>query len=195
MYQQTPHKIQFAHRIRFGLLLCGQLVIAVACCRSADGAGLREMNRMATVDDTQLTAIVGGRLWDGQGGIAVEPAAIVVQGSKILAAGPLDAVTIPAGAHRVDARGMTVLPGLIDSHLHTVNDLEMPALVLRHGVTAFRDPGHPLRFYQALLQTDQTMPRAFLTGSHLDAYPPIWPQQAIIVKDARPRQILGQSAC
>ena len=146
--------------------------------------GLREMNRVPEANDQQLTAIVGGRLWDGLGGTAVEDATILLQGSRILAAGPRDTVVVPEGADRIDAQHMTVMPGLIDSHFHTVNDLEMPALVLSRGVTAFRDPGHPLRFYQALLQTDRPMPRAFLTGAHLDAYPPIWPQQAVIVKDA-----------
>ena len=190
MYQEWRHLIQFVIRIsswRAARRVQGVwqgVVIGIACHANADAAGLREMNQVGPAPEAQVTAIVRGRLWDGRGEIVTDPATIVVRGSTLVAVGPSDTVPIPAGATQFDAGGMTVLPGLIDSHLHTVNDLAMPSLVLARGTTAFRDPGHPLRFYQALLQTDQVMPRAFLTGSHLDAYPPIWPQQAILVKDA-----------
>jgi imidazolonepropionase-like amidohydrolase len=90
---------------------------------------------------------------------------------------------VPDGCDVYDVSGLTIVPGLIDSHLHTVNDLQTPALFLAHGVTSFRDPGHPFRFYQAVMQAQQAMPRVFLSGGHLDAYPPIWPQEAIIIKD------------
>ncbi len=57
-------------------------------------------------------------------------------------------------------------------------------LLLNHGVTTFRGPGHPFRFYQAVMQAEKPMPRVFLCGAHLDAYPPVWAQQAVIIKDA-----------
>jgi imidazolonepropionase-like amidohydrolase len=41
-----------------------------------------------------------------------------VRGSQIVAAGPSRTVTIPKGATRIDGRGLTVIPGLIDCHVH-----------------------------------------------------------------------------
>jgi imidazolonepropionase-like amidohydrolase len=41
-----------------------------------------------------------------------------VDGKKIVAVGTRDSLTIPAGARVVDASGYTVMPGLIDRHVH-----------------------------------------------------------------------------
>jgi imidazolonepropionase-like amidohydrolase len=41
-----------------------------------------------------------------------------VRGSQIVATGPSRIVTIPKGATRIDGRGLTVIPGLIDCHVH-----------------------------------------------------------------------------
>ena len=85
----------------------------------------------------------------------------------------------------MDVSGMSILPGMLDTHFHSVNDLLRPVdFLLKRGVTSFRDPGHPLRFYQALRQTELPMPRAFLCAAHLDYHPAIWPQQAVLITDA-----------
>ena len=57
------------------------------------------------------------RLIDGHG-FAMERATVIVQGRTICAAGPSRHVSIPRGATRIDGRGLTVLPGLIDCHVH-----------------------------------------------------------------------------
>lgn len=158
------------------------LFLAVLAGR-ATSAGLTEINPPADPSGNGVIALVGGRLISGRDPQPVENAVVLVQGARLLAAGPADQVAIPEGTAVKDATGMSILPGLIDSHLHTINDLATPALFLSHGVTTFRDPGHPFRFYQAVMQTDQAMPRVFLCGAHLDAYPPIWPQQAVIIQD------------
>lgn len=44
--------------------------------------------------------------------------AVVVQGNKITAAGPVAEVRVPAGARTIDLPGMTLLPGLINLHSH-----------------------------------------------------------------------------
>jgi imidazolonepropionase-like amidohydrolase len=43
---------------------------------------------------------------------------LVVQGGKIVAVGAAGAVTVPAGAQRVDASGKVIMPGIVDSHSH-----------------------------------------------------------------------------
>jgi imidazolonepropionase-like amidohydrolase len=61
-----------------------------------------------------VTAITGGKLLTITHG-TIENGTLLMQNGKILAAGPAASVTVPAGAKIVDARGMTVYPGLIDS--------------------------------------------------------------------------------
>jgi len=63
-------------------------------------------------------AIVGGMLIDGHGGIPVHNAVIIVEGDTVKAIGTADTLKPPAGAKVIDARGKSVLPGLIDMHCH-----------------------------------------------------------------------------
>ena len=63
-------------------------------------------------------AITGGRILDGYGGPPIENGVILVSGDRITAVGPASAVAVPAGVRTIDANGMTVLPGLIDMHVH-----------------------------------------------------------------------------
>lgn len=159
------------------------LATIVLMAGRANGEGLTEVNPPTDPPESSVIALVGGRLINGGDNQPVENSVVLIRGARIQAVGTLDEIEIPEHAVVKDATGMSILPGLIDSHLHTINDLSTPALFLSHGVTTLRDPGHPFRFYQAVTQTDQVMPRVFLCGAHLDAYPPIWPQQAVIIQD------------
>ncbi len=58
-------------------------------------------------------AITGGKLLTITHGV-IENGVILVQGGKITAIGAASSVKVPAGATIVDAKGMTVYPGLID---------------------------------------------------------------------------------
>ncbi len=64
------------------------------------------------------TAIVGGRIIDGTGVDPVARGVVVIEGERIVAVGPEDQITVPAGATVLDAAGRTVLPGFIDTHVH-----------------------------------------------------------------------------
>lgn len=63
-------------------------------------------------------AIVGATLIDGRGGPPVRDAVVVLRDGRIEAAGPRSRVPIPAGVDTLDARGLFVLPGLVDAHVH-----------------------------------------------------------------------------
>ena len=63
-----------------------------------------------------VTAIKAGTLIDGAGGAPVQNAVILVQGERITAAGAN--VAVPRGATVIDLSAFTVLPGLIDAHVH-----------------------------------------------------------------------------
>ena len=62
--------------------------------------------------------IVGGTIIDGTGGEPIENGAIVIAGGKIEAIGPAGEVEIPEDAEKIDAAGKTVMPGIIDGHIH-----------------------------------------------------------------------------
>jgi imidazolonepropionase-like amidohydrolase len=62
--------------------------------------------------------IKGARLIDVRNSKVIEPAVVVVDGDSISAAGRDGEVQIPQGARVIDAKGCTLLPGLVDCHLH-----------------------------------------------------------------------------
>ena len=67
----------------------------------------------ATAQDKPL-ALKGGKLLTITHG-AIENGVIVMQGGKITAVGAANAVNVPSNAQIIDATGMTIYPGLIDS--------------------------------------------------------------------------------
>ncbi|MFP5343134.1 MAG: amidohydrolase family protein [Candidatus Limnocylindria bacterium] len=74
------------------------------------------------VDDTPLT-LWGARLIDGRGGPPRERVAIELRAGRIHAITDLDgSATLPADA--LDVAGRSVLPGLIDVHVHALSDTE-----------------------------------------------------------------------
>lgn len=87
-------------------LLVIAAVVAVTCVTLAQGAASR------------ATVYQGARLINGTGGAALENAAFVVEGGRFTQVGRADAVKIPAGATRVDLAGKTVMPAIIDAHVH-----------------------------------------------------------------------------
>lgn len=79
------------------------------------------------------TAIVGGRLIDGTGADPIDDGLVIVDDGVILYAGPKSGGTVAKDAAVIDADGASVLPGLMDVHVHI--SLSAPADLVRE-VTA-----------------------------------------------------------
>lgn len=60
----------------------------------------------------------GARLIIGDGSAPLENGALVVEGGRFTAVGRSDAVRVPAGATRVDLAGRTVMPAMVNAHVH-----------------------------------------------------------------------------
>src|SRR4029453_17719451 len=85
------------------------LVLVVAFCASLPAA---EPARKPTI------ALVGGRIIDGYEGTPIDDGVVLIAGERIVAVGPRSAVAVPEGTPTIDTRGMSVLPGLADMHVH-----------------------------------------------------------------------------
>ena len=85
------------------------LVLALAFCFLAPASLLAQARPIA---------IVGGTLIDGTGRAAVTDSVVVISGGRFQEVGKRGEVTIPQGAEMIDAKGKTILPGLIDGHCH-----------------------------------------------------------------------------
>ena len=129
-------------------------------------------------------AVVGGFLIDGFGGPPVHDSVVLIEGDRIAAVGQEGRLSIPPGARVIDANGYTVMPGLIDAHVHldilghgdypTWHDMvranyaevmqRSAAQLLAHGVTTARDAGGELR---ASVQTRDRIQRGEIPGPRM----------------------------
>src|SRR5215813_2222291 len=66
-----------------------------------------------------ITVISNGRLIDGTGAPPIPAAALLISDGRITFAGRLeDLPRVPPTARRIDARGGTIMPGLVEAHFH-----------------------------------------------------------------------------
>jgi imidazolonepropionase-like amidohydrolase len=142
----------------------------------------------ATAAQTVDLAIVGGQLIDGYGGMPLQNAVVLVSNNRIVAVGQVGTLSVPSTAKVIDSNGMTVLPGLWESHGHLFHIAEgdpdsfptaflsrapevmaaVAKISLMSGITSFRDTGGPAEPQLALkaeIESGVTIgPRLFIAG-------------------------------
>jgi imidazolonepropionase-like amidohydrolase len=166
------------------------LVMLVACNSKDDRGDSRlkvvifENNVHEIPKGSRLTALVGATLIDGLGGEPLSNACIIIRNDKIEAVGKAGDIKLPSEAEVIDVDGMTIVPGLIDAHYHNEESDTLAGLYLRNGVTSVRDPGEWIESYEMIRKPGMPVPRLFLAGPHLDKFPPAYPADSYIVKDA-----------
>lgn len=160
--------------------------LAVTCLVMAGPVALAQ----DPVTDAPISlALAGGRLLDGFGGLPTEDAVILVSGQRIVAVGEARELAVPDGVPVIDTNGMTMLPGLWESHGHLFHVGEtdpgafqarfadqMPAIMqavarvsVEAGITAFRDfctrcAANAEGWRSPLLEAQQDLARRILAG-------------------------------
>jgi enamidase len=115
----------------------------VSAC-SGVNTGRASLAKEAGSADEPPLVIRNGTVIDGTGAEPMPDSVVVIQGERIVAVGSAGSVAIPAGARVVDAGGGTILPGLIDSHVHGAWSPQVRREFLELGVTSICDLGSPL---------------------------------------------------
>jgi imidazolonepropionase-like amidohydrolase len=118
------------------LVLLSVLLVVTAC------GG--HISPEATPTDSIKTIITHGTVVDGRGSEPIRDGIVVIVKDRITFVGR--AVDYPdrAQAQVIDAHGGTILPGIIDAHVHGASDPAIRRKFLISGVTAVCDLGFPL---------------------------------------------------
>lgn len=140
------------------------------------------MSSESSVEPT--LAYLPERIWDGISAAASLGQALLVKGARILAV--LPAGEVPADCVRMALPGCTIIPGLIDSHVHYPAH-SGPAF-LAAGITTVRDVGGNLSWILAQREANRPRgalgPRVLCCGFALDGPRGIWTQVARRHNDA-----------
>jgi Tol biopolymer transport system component len=121
-----------------------------------------------------VIALKDVRIITMQGEKVIEHGTIIIKDGRIVAVGPVAAVPIPPGTRLLQLAGTTVMPGLVDLHLH----MRIPPNVfpqqswlylvnLAYGVTTARDPSLSFDSYgytELLASGQMTGPRLYTVG-------------------------------
>ena len=97
------------------------------------------------------TAVRAGRLFDPKSGQMLANQVVLIQGERVMQVGPAANVTIPSGARVIDLSRATVLPGLIDGHVHLTDasiGLQHQMMVALYSATESLKAGYTTQVVQ-----------------------------------------------
>ena len=132
-------------------------------------------------------ALINARIIPMSKAGAIDRGAVLIHGNRIVSIGPVEEVILPDGVPTLDLSGKTIIPGLIDSHVHMHQivsggvtyypEVKREYLsMLAYGITTVFDPAAPTLDVIAqseMVQAGELIgPRVLTTGAV------IWPNEA-----------------
>ncbi|TET97550.1 MAG: hypothetical protein E3J30_08545 [Anaerolineales bacterium] len=139
----------------------------------------------SSANEGSITAFTHVNLVPMTAEIVLENQTVLIEGSRIIAIGPSDEISIPPDAAIIDGEGAYLMPGLADMHMHTNQDWDTDAwpvsplaLYLANGVTTIRDFGpsgkdltYVLEWRDQIKAGTRIGPTIYATGKILFASP------------------------
>jgi imidazolonepropionase-like amidohydrolase len=101
-----------------GLLTLGLMILAACSGPAPESTPAPMPGAAAPAATSSMTAFTGARVIVGDGSAPLENAVMIVDGTRFAAVGRAGEIEIPAGVTRVDLSGRTVMPTIIDGHVH-----------------------------------------------------------------------------
>lgn len=106
------------------------------------------------------TAIKAERIIRGDGEVIEGPAVLISTDGRITSLGPVDQVPVPVGATIIDASGCTLMPGMMDLHLHLT---QWNVMTFKNYRAAAFEVTPQLQMLYALLHAQMCLEMGFTT--------------------------------
>jgi imidazolonepropionase-like amidohydrolase len=154
-------------------------VLLIAACSPAAAP-------LETPPPRSIYAITDVAVVDVERGAVIPDQTVIIEGESIQAVGPRAEVAVPTGARMIDGRGLYLMPGLVDAHVHYSDPEIFGRVLMADGVLLARDMGLPtkqaLKLRDALKRGELIGPELIVTGSILDGDPPLIPAISLGLK-------------
>ena len=156
--------------LTFALLAVGGVLISGSVLASSDSSAKGATSAPLVIRPQWIVEVESGEKHAGW--------AVRTEGDRIVTVGPASAVAVPAGAKVIDLPNATLLPGLIDVHVHLTWDdgkseatKEAARKTLEAGFTTVRSCGAPesadLVVRDAIERGEMVGPRVIAAGAPL----------------------------
>lgn len=93
--------------------------------------------------------IYNGTVIDGRGGEPIKNGVVHIKDNRIYAIGRASEVGMPEGVQKIDAQGGSIIPGLIDTHVHMMFEYGNPSAMAQEPFS--------LRFYNSIHYMQKTL--------------------------------------
>ena len=139
--------------------------LAIAALLGSSLFAYQSMAAEGTQDDVSMTLITTGQLVDTEAGRVLSNQMILVENDTIKAIGTkakMDSLDLPEGITRIDLSDHTVMPGLMDSHVHLIGNSNL------HGYNRLKQ-STPSAAIHGVVNAKKTLMAGFTTVRNLGA--------------------------
>lgn len=135
-----------------------------------------------------MLVLEGGSLIDGHSDRPLRDPVVIIENNNIVGVGQMGHVTYAPDVRKIDTTGKTILPGLIDAHVHDCGDWAVRAY-LHYGVTSVKDAGtvidETIAQKQKIDSGAKVGARLFVTGPIVDGKPASYPGVSLEIDNAQ----------
>lgn len=154
---------------KFVALWAGLIIILAACTSPTPSPLPTSTPRPMPTDSLVIT---NGIVIDGTGAPPIPNGIVIIVKDKIVAIGRASDFAVPAQAQVMDAQGGTIMPGIINAHVHdAASPLVRQFYFLQRGVTSVCDTGSSLTAIARARSPSSygTTARGFFSGPIINA--------------------------
>lgn len=158
-------------RVRDGTVVWTLLLLTAPLATDAQEAPARRAG-VTAIENVNVVPMDGARVLHGY--------TVLLRDSLIEAVMPRGAARVPPDSRRIDGRGLYVMPGIADMHIHLRSERDFLSY-LAHGVTtvfnlggSYAEAPDLLRYRQELASGSRIGPTLYTSGPLLDGLPPIF---------------------
>jgi len=166
------------------ILAVAAVAATVAGCGGSSGSASEPPSLPPAADspvDSAFIAFVGVDVVPMDSEILLIDQTVIVRSRRIETVGLRADVAVPEGAERFDGSGLVLMPGLVDMHVHLLEQ-DLPAYIA-HGITSVRNMwGYDaIRDMRARVASGALAgPTIYSTSPGIDGTPPKWPFTQIV---------------